>query len=441
MSRAVADVLAGHPAAAPAREIADSLAPAVTAERWLGLDLFRFCAVVLMVEGHVFTTLLDQATKSQAWYPHHAFLHGYTAPMFLLGAGLAFGYTTFRKWDHHGRGTGKAVRKRYMRYFWLLVIGYGLHLPTLSIGSLLSIDDPVRLARMLQVDVLQNIGVSLAFAQLLVFLVSSLCAALVRRVPRLKSVSWLQPERVFVGVMAVLAALCMGSAPWVWGLDVSALPIWMQGYVNASTGSYFPIVPWVGFTYGGIVIAYLVGLNRGTETVSRRAAWPFLALALIFMIVPIVIDRFGPFGWPDHNFWKTNPLFSFWRLGNVLLVLALLCFAERGMRALGWLAEDGSKIARAILPWVKLAAAETLIIYVLHLLVLHGSVLGPGIKHGDTISEHAHGIGVAALVSIALFVAIVIVAKGWQELRKRRSVFVLVQIAMIGVIGLLALTR
>ena len=416
MSRAI-EVL---PAArAPERERADSVAPAAKGERWLGLDLFRFCAVVLMVQGHVFTTLLDQATKAEGWYPHHSFVHGYTAPMFLIGAGLAFGFTTFRRWDAHASGRGKAVRKRYARYLWLLVIGYGLHLPTLRIDRLLAIDDPARIERMLQVDVLHHIGISLAIAQLLVFLT--------------------RKRRTFVIVIGALAVFCVASAPWVWGLDVSALPVWMRGYVNASAGSYFPIVPWAGFTYAGIVIAHVLGLSGRASEVSRKAAWPFLTMALLFMIAPVVADRFGPFDWPSHNFWKTNPLFFFWRLGNVLLVLAVLCFAERGMRKLGWLDAKPNPAVRAVLPWVKLAAAETLVIYVLHLVLLHGSALGRGIKHSGVISQHAHGVFTAAAVTVALLAVCVIIAKGWHELKKHPRAFLMVQVGLAGVFYLYAI--
>ena len=418
MSQAVADLAPRHREPERTAAVTQTVA---RAKRWLGLDLLRFTAVLLMVQGHTFTTLLDQATKAQGWYPHHAFLHGYTAPMFLFGAGLAFGYTTFRKWDEHARG-GPAVKKRYTRYLWLLVLGYGLHLPALALSQLLAIDDPARLARMLQVDVLHHIGVSLALAQVLVFL--------------------LKKRRVFVTVIAGLALFCVFSAPWVWGMDVSGLPIWLQGYVNASGGSYFPVVPWAGFTYVGIVIAYLVGIDRSERSVSEKAALPFLVLALVFTLAPIAVDRgFGMLPLPPHNFWKTSPLFFFWRLGNVMFVLAGLCYLERILIWLGWLEDGGPRWLRAILPWIKLAAAETLVIYVVHLLVLHGSVFGPGIKHSGWIEEHAHGIGVATAVSVGLFVAMVLLAKGWAELRKRPPAYHTVRWAMIAAIVLFAVTR
>ena len=420
MSRAVADVLTG-PHAPPTDVAGERAKVRSKADRWLGLDVFRFFAVLMMVQGHVFTTLLDQATKAQGWYPHHSAFHGFTAPMFLFGAGLAFGYTTFKKWDAHTQG-GAAPWKRYRRYLWLLVLGYGLQLPTLSLTGLLSLDDPERIARFFQVNVLQHIGVSLAIAQVLVRLVKR--------------------RRVFIGILIALTAVCVFAAPWIWALDVSGLPVVMQGYINAAGHSYFPIAPWAGFTYGGIVIAYLVGLGGSAKSISKRAAWPFLALALIFMLVPIGIDRLGPLPWPAHNFWKTNPLFFFWRLGNILFVLSLLCFVERWLRKRGWLDEvAGNRLARVVLPWVKLIAAESLVIYVAHLLVLHGSVLAPGITRSNLVTSHGHGVQMAALVTVAIGATMVVVAYAWSELRKRKTMFTVVQAAAIGVIVLLALTR
>lgn len=408
-------------ASAPVREEA-AARPVAKAARWLALDLFRFCAVCLMVQGHVFSTLLDQVTKSQGWYPHHSFVHGYTAPMFLFGAGLAFGYTTFRKWDEHTSG-GFAALKRFKRYGWLLVIGYLLHLPTLSLSRLFEIDDPERLARMFQVDVLQHIGVSLAICQLMVLFVKS--------------------QRVFITIVGAMAAFCILAAPWVWQWDASGLPVWLAGYVNASGGSIFPIVPWAGFTYTGIVIAYAVGVGGSAKAVSERVSWPFAALAAFFLLVPVVLDRFGPYPWPDHNFWKTNPFFFFWRLGNVMAVLATLCFVERGLTRLGWLGDGdgpGASIARRILPWVKLVGAESLIIYVAHLLALHGSVLAPGLKHTDVFAAGEQGIVMAIWVAVLLFGAMVLLAKGWNELKKQKQGFSAVQLSMVGLIVFLMLT-
>lgn len=428
MSRALAPIRLPLSSAPSFAGVDGRVVAAGRTRRWLALDAFRFVAVCLMVQGHVFTTLLDRATKSQGWYPHHSFVHGYTAPMFLFGAGLAFGYTTFRQWEQHAAG-GAPARKRYQRYFWLLFIGYLLHLPSLSLSRLLGISDPQTIARMFQADVLQHIGVSLALCQVLVWLVKR--------------------RGLFVAIIAALGIVSIAAAPWVWGLDLSdgLLPTWAAAYVNASTGSAFPLVPWAGFTYAGIVVAYALGAERRERLadVSQVAAWPLTALALGCLIVPIVLDRFGPFAWPSHNFWKVNPLFTLWRLGNVLAILALFCHVERILLRCGILGAEargrGSKVAVRVSRWIKLIAAESLIIYVAHLLVLHGSVLAPGLKHGDVAHEHSLGLGGASVVALALFLAMVGLAKLWNELKRERFAFRVVQAAMLTCIGCLLLLR
>ncbi len=417
MSRAAAEVL-------PQPSVDDAAldrTAAVAAPRWLALDGFRFVAVLMMVQGHVFSSLLDDATKAEPWYPHHSAFHGFTAPMFLFGAGLAFGYTTFRRWDAHTAG-GAAALKRYTRYAWLLALGYGLQLPTLSLRGLLAIEDPEQLGALFSVNVLQHIGVSLALVQLLV--------GLVKR------------QRVVIAVLAVATAGCALGAPWIWAIDVSGLPIALQGYVNHAGHSWFPLVPWAGFTYAGILLAWILGRRESDRSISARIASPFLALSLVLMLVPVVIDRFGPFPWPPHNFWKTNPLFFSWRLGNVLFVLSLLCFAERIARARGWLDPiDGSRVAQVVLPWVKLLAAESLVVYVAHLLLLHGSVLAPGLTQSGAVQSHGQGIVVATIVTLAILALMVVVAKAWAELRRQGRVYTGVQLAIVGGVLLLALTR
>lgn len=361
--------------------------------RWIALDLLRFCAVFLMVQGHAFTELLDPSVQSERWYRHHMFVHGYTAPMFLFASGLAFGYTTFRAWEANTT-PGDALWKRFRRYAWLLVIGYALHLPSISIAELGSLD-AARLAAWLQVDVLQHIGVSLALCQLL---------ALVLRTPRRFATA--------VGLMFALAVL---AAPLVWRWRAEqAMPGALAGYLGPSGGSLFPLFPWAGFTYAGILCAYFA---RNVRSPGRELAWPIAIAAAVALLVPIAINhtRWNPYG--VHDFWRTGPYYFFWRLGNVMGVLALLCFAERWMQRVRAIWRDGTLSARA-LALVRVVGQESLIVYVAHLLVLHGSVLNRGIRSytGQTLS-----VLEASGVAIGLFVLMVALAHAWHQTKKRES--------------------
>src|SRR5690606_22332453 len=124
-------------------------------------------------------------------------------------------------------------------------------------------------------------------------------------------------------------------------------------------------------TYAGILAAYFA---RNVESPSRSLAWPFAIVTAVIILVPIAINhtRWNPFG--VHDFWKTSPFFFFWRLGNVLAVLTLLCFAERWIER-AKIAIDPAAWGAKALAIVRVVGQESLIVYVAHLLVLHGSVL------------------------------------------------------------------
>lgn len=361
--------------------------------RWIALDLLRFCAVFLMVQGHTFTELLDRSVQSERWYRHHMFVHGYTAPMFLFASGLAFGYTTFRGWEANRR-PGDALWKRFRRYGWLLLIGYALHLPSISIAELAHLD-PARLRAWLQVDVLQHIGVSLALCQLLV---------VVLRTP--------QRFAMVVGAMFSFAVL---AAPIVWRWPAEEhLPGALAGFVNQAAGSLFPLVPWAGFTYAGILCAYFA---RNARSPARDLAWPFAIVTALLLLVPIAVNHTGwnPYG--VHDFWKTSPYYFFWRLGNVMAVLTLLCFAERWIER-AKIVEHAQSIPSRALRIVRVVGQESLIVYVAHLLVLHGSVVNRGIRSytGQSLSLVA-----ATAVALALFVAMVALARAWHQTKQREA--------------------
>jgi hypothetical protein len=371
--------------------------------RWLALDLLRFVAVFLMVQGHVFTSLLDPSYESQRWLRHHNFVHGYTAPMFLFASGLAFGYTTFRGWAANTT-PGDALWKRFRRYGWLLVIGYVLHMPVLALTRLVHIDQAT-LTSWLQVDVLQHIGVSLALLQLL--------ALAVRR------------EKVFAGIVGGLFVVAVFAAPLVWEIDVRAfLPTPIASFVNDDTGSLFPLVPWAGFTYAGVLVAYAA---RSVRRPSAELAWPLLALTVTAFVLPIALNRTGfqPYG--AHDFWKTDPYYFFFRLANVLAVLTAWCFVEKLADARKWL-EEGKEGARTrigeALQVVRIVGAESLLIYVAHLVFLHGSVLSSGLEHatGRTLS-----LGQASFVAAVLFASMVVLAWTWHEWKKGKWRFRVLQ--------------
>lgn len=394
-SQTAADAIAEIELAAPHRPSSEAEAQKKPA-RWVALDLLRFVAVLMMVQGHTFTTLLSQTYNSERWHRHHDFVHGYTAPMFLFGAGLAFGVTTFRGWDKQTR-PGPALNKRIRRYVSLILIGYFLHLPAFFPSDWRWVTD-AHWRAFAQVDVLQHIGVSLGLLQL---------GAVVLK----------KPERL-IAVVSVLFAVVVFGAPMLAAVPVGDhVPLWLAGYLNGHSGSMFSFVPWAGFTWAGLLTAYAARRHpRPSDTFLAKMA---LATALV-VLVPIAINRTGfqPYG--DHQFWRTNPYYFFFRLGNVMLVLTALMGVERLI--------DRLKLVRfaAIKQGVGLAETvgqETLIVYVAHLMVLHGSVVTPGLQR---TYHHALNLNEAIGVTVALTGAMIVLAvlnarfKRFREARARR---------------------
>lgn len=386
----------GFDVLAPADTARESPAPR-TLPRWGALDLFRFVAVLLMVQGHTFTTLLSGDYDHELWHRRHDFVHGYTAPMFLFASGLAFGVTTFRSWDRM-IVPGRALNKRLRRYLMLVVIGYLLHLPAFLPEDWRWLDQ-ARWEAFLQVDVLQHVGVSLGLLQL--------GAVLLKK-----------PERL-MAVVSVLFVVVVLGAPLVAALPVRDwLPFPLTGYVNASTGSMFALVPWAGFTWAGLGVAYLA---RKDARPSHTMLGTFTLATLLVLVVPIAINRTGwnPYG--AHEFWRTSPYYFFFRLGNVMAVLTALMVVERFVDTRG-LAERFTAVRRTI-ALAETVGQESLIVYVAHLVVLHGCVFGPGLQ---MVWGRALGLAEASMVTVVLATSMIALAVGWHALkaaaeRRRRA--------------------
>jgi hypothetical protein len=387
--------------------LADALAPSELAvarpspeapapPRWGALDLLRFTAVLLMIQGHTFTTLLSGEHDRERWHRHHDFVHGYTAPMFLFASGLAFGVTSFRSWDRQTR-PGPALNKRLRRYVSLIVIGYLLHLPAFLPEDWRWVTEAGWNA-FFQVDVLQHVGVSLALLQL--------GAVVLKR-----------PERL-AGLVAVLFVVVVLAAPILWALPVGdVLPPWLAGYVNGHTGSTFSLVPWAAFTWAGLLVAYAARHHaRPSHTLLGAMALTTLAV----LVIPIAINRTGwnPYG--EHAFWRSSPYYFFFRLGNVMAVLTALMGIERMIDRRRWMERFAA--VRASVGLAETMGQESLIVYVTHLIVLHGCVITPGLQ---TYWGRSLSFGEVVLVTLALVPAMAVLAVGnarlkrWQSARRR----------------------
>ncbi|MEM9862554.1 MAG: heparan-alpha-glucosaminide N-acetyltransferase domain-containing protein [Myxococcota bacterium] len=396
-------------------QAAAALAPAA---RWLALDLFRFVAVVLMIQGHVFYEVAGPSVREASWYGWHGYVHGFTAPIFLFSSGMAFGITTLRKWRDHTR-FGKPVYKRLERYFMLIAIGYGMHFSTMALGWLQGLPAE-RLAAVTRVDALQHIGVALLIAE-------SLALLLKRKAP-------------FFIALAVITSAAVLFAPALWNLDVSHLPIPVAAWVNASTGSIFPFAPWCGYLFAGVLTARFVRTRLTKPKGFRQLVLPLalLALGLFATGKGLTLSGFDPFG--EHNYWKTSPYFFLIRLGGVMGLLAVLCAVELGLERRRRSAPVGhAGSPTRVVRFVQIVGQQTLVLYVAHLMLLYGTGVTPGVV--GTFHRNLNLAESAGVVGL-FFVAMGLLAYVWHWTKKRHfSAFEAVRYSVTALLLLLFFLR
>jgi Heparan-alpha-glucosaminide N-acetyltransferase, catalytic len=235
---------------------------------------------------------------------------------------------------------------------------------------------------MLQVDALHCIAVTLLSVQLGVMILRT-------------------PKRLAVAAGALTAAIVV-AAPVVWSLPIAQyLPLWAASYLNADNHSWFPLIPYSAFVLGGITYAYLFLRSKERRQTTRFmqrgvvAGMGAIALAVLTSNIPVSI-------YPPNDFWRVSPVVVTARFGFLLVAASALFFAEEIIHI------------PAKLPAVM--GSESLFIYIVHLVIVYGSVLNNGLQHyyGERLSFWQ-----AMGVFIIVFAAMSVLAYGWHTLKTK----------------------
>jgi len=336
-----------------------SLAPRST--RWLTLDVFRGLAILSMIQGHTFTVLLKPSEYGETWLPWYTLLHGLTAPMFLLGGGLAYGIVTLR--DAPSGRWGNANARIVQRALMLLALGYLLQLPKAPISELWV--RPDLLACAARVGPLQLVASCLLLCEV------------VRTLAR--------TQRAFLVALVSLTFAVCGCAPFVWQAKLStviSVPIgtWFDGYA----GSLFPFFPWAGFFLIGVLISLLPRQARQRGRERER----FAGGALMLVGAATAALAYGMFVhgfvlrslYGQYELWHTSPLYVAFRVAASVVALGGLWLMEPLVQRL-WRRVTSLERIFGVL------SRQSLVAYVTHLLILYGTPFTAGlIRLGTTLS-------------------------------------------------------
>ncbi len=341
------------------------VAPASTdSDRLVFLDALRLVAALQMVQGHSLDAVLATAYRTGSSFTLWTFTRGLTSTAFLLAAGFAFALVSA---DRSRFEQARAHRLR--RAGTLVLLGYLMHAP---FGLFVGQDPAAAWAEVGIVDVLQCIGVGLLCLEVIASFVSSSRAR---------------------GVFALCGcAVLFAYAPWFDRLTPQGWARPLLHYLTARGGSVFPISPWLGYLFAGFAVGSFV-LSDGLRTPRVHQLRGLFGAATISL--SLAAFTYFALGSSDPRF---GFAFLCLKLGLVLsfsALLALLLF----------------RVSRLPVLLTRLSA-ETLFLYVSHVVLLYAAGVGLKARIGPTQSLVS-----ALALALALLVGCSAGALAYRQLR------------------------
>jgi len=345
------------------------------AHRIIFIDLMRTIAVLQMVQGHTIDVLLAEQFRSAELpvYVVWHFLRGMTAPIFMFTAGTVFTYL-FRSVKKPFTKNYR-VKKGVRRAFLLLFLGYMLRYPTWTIFEFSDVTTE-QWNLFYSVDVLQLIGFSLLVLLFILFLSEKF-------------------NFKFLSSFVIVTTFIFLVSPFVYRIDwISIFPEPLAAYFYAGTGSLFPLFPWAGYVISGGVLGNYLAENPLVFKTTRfsiiiaifGATFTLIALISEVALENLQIPTLNP---------QIDPATIFFRIGFVLLLTSVVSFVSLRV----------DRIPNLII----LAGRNTLLIYVVHLIILYGSAWSPGINLMWGRSFSGWEAFIAALIMIALMTLMVLI--------------------------------
>ncbi len=347
--------------------------------RLIFVDLLRGWALLVMIEVHVFNSMLSPALKHTSWFVVLDFINGLVAPSFLFISGFAFNLSTKDRLDEL-KNFGPKFWKKISRIGLIFLAGYSLHLPILSLRRLTHFYSYDVLLRFYNVDILQCIAAGLLIMFAVRFLISS--------------------EKIYLYVLSIASILVFLLSPFMRSVDfANYMPVPLADYLNGMHGSFFPLFPWLGFLLAGGASAKLYLKFREKENEKKFILWTTAAGLAAALAGQFFLSDIFP-EW--YRMIRPHPVFSIQRLGYVLFLLGLM-----------WYYAYYRKTERS---FVLDIGRESLIVYWLHLQIIYRQFWND--KSFVSIVNGSFGVVECIVVVIALAMLMTLVAKIWGKYKR-----------------------
>lgn len=385
--------------------------PNFSARRLRFIDMARSIAILMMLEGHFITLTLGDEYKNLSNPIYYVFLHirGLTAPLFFSVTGLIFVYLlTSSSSSQTNYFTNIRVKKGFKRVGELFIWAYLLQFNFVNAYRTTGSWDKeiVKLTEkhnwnFFSYLIEKNGMLVYSFHVLHCISIGILLLLVVYGLTRIVKVI------PFHWMLFLFGSLIVCFYPYLKVLDdhliffPSNAPVMIQ---NAFVGphSVFPIVPFCAFVlFGGMLGALIRKYELKTKTVWFPLLFVFSGLIIIVFNhqVRMQLDQLlHYFNWVEGPYFEyANVVFG--RFGQVIILLGFLM-----------LIENYGKLKDSL--FLKIGQ-NTLPIFVLHVIILYGGVLGFGIDsiykfpsiHGSFFEKPTFVI-VGAILFILLFVVV-----------------------------------
>ena len=286
-----------------------------------------------MLEGHFIDNGLMDVYRDKTYDFYYAwlFIRGFTSPIFLTITGIVFTYLLIGN-DQFDYFKNNRIKKGYKRALELLFWGYLLQFEGFH--------------------VLQCIGIGILSILILYGIFK-----VIKIVP-------LWVYFFIAGTFVFSSHILIYSWPKEYYWPENA-PVFLQDIFHGKN-SIFPILPNMGYTMYGAMIGVILYSYK-----SKVKEWIFILSVfligafLYFFIKDVLLILEGIFPHPIYHLYKVDWLYEC--LGMVLIILSILITLE--------------KFIGEIKPNLFLKIGQnTLTIYILHMVLLYGSITGFGIN-------------------------------------------------------------
>lgn len=345
-------------------------------QRLIFIDVLRGLAVILMIEAHTMA-LMSNLYKQGFLYGFLNISNGFVSVAFLFCAGAGFWLAVknkFNDFKHFKKPLWTYIR----RLAFILMLAYFLHFPVFTLSKFLNMNQN-QLNILFQNDILQTIVYS-----------SSISLILLLILPKLTHLK-------YISIILTIIAFSLVSIVW-YSNPFDYLPYNLAFMFAKPPISKFPLIPWSGYFFAGIfVTAFFMEAKDKINFAKKLLYFSLSIITIIFFLKFIGIPYLS-----GYQFWYANPIHCLFRLSGTTAIFAFLFLLEKYYK--------NYKLTNILL----ISGRESLFIYMIHLIIIYGSVLNVGLKYFNI--QNLNPYETFGMYTAITFISISL-ARGWHEIK------------------------